>query len=235
MRIKMKFELENTIIPIEYRKFILSFIKKAVEEYNKQLYEKLYTLNQKKTYCFSVILPKPIFHQETVELSNNKFEIIFSFYHYAYMLHFYNAFLSQKFKKFSIYKNSITLTNLNVLPEKEINTNHIIIKMSSPLVVRNHNRETKKDWYYSYETEPEFSKFLKINIEEQMHSEGLDKGLLKNFEIIPVDAKKTVIKNYGLKLEVSLGYFLLKGNPELLSYLYKAGMGAKRPSGFRIV
>lgn len=231
MRLKLFFELENNIIDVQYRKSIISWIKHAIQEYDNKLFEKMYIGNQKKTFCFATILPCPDFQKEKIILDNNKFYITFSAYDYIYALHLYNSFLAQKYKKFHLNYNSMTLVSMSMIPEKTISTNSIKIKMCSPLVVRNHNRETLKDMYYSYERD-EFKYYLKINILEQIQFEDLDSSLLDGFDIKPIRAKKTVIPVYEKMLECSLGEFILQGKVELLDYLYRGGLGTKKAMGF---
>ena len=118
-----------------------------------------------------------------------------------------------------------------MIKERIVCTDSINVKFSSPLVTRNHNQETKKDMYYSFER-PEFKETLKMNIAEQMKTEGLDKSLLNGFDIKPIQAKKAIIPVYEKMIECSLGSFELTGEKELLDYLYKAGMGSKKAMGF---
>lgn len=231
MRIKLYFNLENNVIDVQYRKSIISWMKHAVQEYDEKLFEQMYNLNQKKTFSLATILPRPTFQKDKVLLGSNQFYIIFSAYNYSYALHLYNSFLSQKYKTFHLNQNSMTLVSMSMIPEKKILTDSIKIKMSSPLVVRNHNRETLKDMYYSYERE-EFGKYLKINISEQLEFENLDLSLLEGFKINPVEAKKIIIPVYEKMIECSIGKFELEGNIKLLDYLYKAGIGAKKAMGF---
>lgn len=226
MRLKLFFELENQILGIDYRKSIVSFIKHSLEEYNKELFLDLYGegKTKKKSYTWAPILPKPVFQEDKVILSGTSFYIIFSVYNLSCALHLYNAFLGQKFKVFHLNKNSMALKNIVVLKEKEIRSSKILMKMSSPIVVRNHDRETLKDYYYSFEKEEGFNSFLRINILEQMKEEGLDSSLLENFSIKPINARKAVVKVYEYSIECSLGIFELTGKVELLRYLYKSGI-----------
>lgn len=124
------------------------------------------------------------------------------------------------------------LTSLIMIREPVIKQNSINIKLSSPLVVREHNQETKKDYYYSFEKTEKFNEYLKINILEQMKAENLDSNLLEGFSIKPINARKAVIKVYEYSIECSLGTFNISGKAEILEYLYKAGMGAKKAMGF---
>lgn len=199
-----------------------------------RIYNELYSKGKtkKKTYTWSAILNKPKFVGDKVTLEGTSFYIIFSGYDYSYMLHLYNAFLRQKNSVFHLNRNSMKLTKLTIIKEKEISSNSINIKMSSALIVRDHDRDTKKDMYYSFEKEEEFNKYIRINILEQMNEEGLDSSLLEGFCIEPIDARKAVVKVYEFNIECSLGSFKLTGNIELLDYLYKSGIGTKKAMGF---
>jgi len=230
MRLKLYFQLENTKISIQYRKSIISYIKHAIQEYDENLYHEIYNSNNKKTFCFAPILSKPKFEKEQIILEDTNFSIIFSAYNYLYALHIYNAFLNQKLKKFSLNQNSMTLQNIVMIPEKEIKSNQLTVKMASPIICRNHNVETKKDMYYFYERE-EFQKYIRINILEQMQNENLDSSLLEGFEIEAIQPKKVIVTLYEKKIECSIGTFKLTGNSKLLDYLYKAGIGAKKAMG----
>lgn len=231
MRLKLVFALENNKIDIQYRKSIISWIKHSLEDYDENLYKEIYDSNHKKTFTFATILPKPQFTKEEITLKDSQFSVVFSAYNYVYALYIYNAFLKQKYQKYSLHQNSMTLTNMILIPEKEIIENEITIKMSSPLITRNHDRETLKDIYYAFNKEG-FETYLKINIEEQLQAENLDTKILEEFKIIPVQAKKIVIPVYEKMIECSIGIFKLQGDKTLLNYLYRAGIGAKKAMGF---
>ncbi len=231
MRIKLFFELENNILDVQYRKSIISWIKHAIQDYDENLFQEIYHGNQKKTFSWASILSKPVFEKENVILQDNQFSVVFSAYNYSHALHLYNSFLKQKFQKYSLNKNSMTLINISMIPEKQIITDTITVKMSSPLIVRNHSRETLKDMYYAYDRE-EFQEYIRINIREQLEAEKLDASLLQDFEIQTVQAKKIVIPVYEKMIECSIGTFSIRGNMKLLDYLYKGGIGAKKAMGF---
>lgn len=234
MRFKMYFELEKPKIDIQYRKSIISYIKHAIQEYDENLYQTIYAGNNKKTFTWAPILSNPQFQQEIIQLQDNNFSILFSAYNYLYALHLYNAFLNQKLKKFSLNRNSMTLKNIVMIPEKTIGSNKLQIKMASPIICRNHNQETLKDMYYSFERS-EFEEYIKINIREQMREEKLDSSLLEGFKITAINGRKIIVKLYEKKIEASIGKFELEGNKQLLDYLYKGGMGAKKAMGFGLL
>jgi len=234
MRLKLDFELEKPELDIDYRRCLISFIKHSIQGYDQNLFEDLYEKGKtrKKTYTYSAILNHPKFEGGRIKLEGTGFYVIFSGYNYAYLLHLYNAFLNQKHEVFHLNQNSMKLTKVTVLREYNISRNSINIKMSSPICVRNHNRETKKDLYYSFENEKEFNKYIRINILEQMKEEGLDSSLIEGFSIEPINARKAVVKVYEYSIECSIGTFRLTGNTELLNYLYKSGIGTKKGCRF---
>lgn len=230
MRLKLTFELEKPELDIQYRKSLISFIKHVIEEYNEDLFQELYGegKTKKKTFTWAPILNHPKFEGDKVRLEGTSFYILFSAYNYAYALHLYNSFLKQKNKVFHLNQNSMKLVKITMIKEKEIKSNDVVVKMSSPLIIRQHSKITGKDMYYSFEHEEEFNKYIRINILEQMKEEGLDSSLLEGFSIKPLKARKTVVKVYEYSIECSLGIFNLTGNTKLLDYLYKSGMRIKK-------
>lgn len=223
MRFKLFFDLENENMCVQYRKNLLSYIKKSLEEYSEEEYKRFY--NQKdpimKPYCFSVFFKDCKFEGENIVVHSKTMEVNFSTSDYSAGIALYNAFNFQKNKKFSLYQNSMTLKNIILLPEKQIKEGQVMIKFLSPLVVR--NRENQKDYYYSYEHD-KFLDTLKLNIKIQLQISDLAEDVIENLKLEPIKAKKTIVKFYEKKMETSVGTFYLSGNPVLLNYLYKTGM-----------
>ena len=231
MRFKLNFELENENIPIQYRKSIISFIKQSLSEYNTEYYKKFY--NDKDTtikpITFAVFFHNPKFEEDKIYIEEKRIELNISIADYETSIIFYNAFNHQKNKKFSLDKNSWTLKNINMLLEKAIDSEEITIKFMSPLVVRNHSRDN--DYYYSFD-DKEFKDILKINIKQELKIINIPEELVDNLEINAIKAKKVIIKFYEKKIETSTGIFKISGDKRLLKYLYDAGIGSKRSSGF---
>ena len=231
MRIKLYFTLENEKIPIDYRRSIISFIKLSISEYSENEFKKYY--NQKdniiKPYAFSIFFGQPKINGQEIILEDKRFEMNMTIENYETAITMYNSFNHQKNKKFSINQNSWILQNIVLIPEKEIKENKIVIKFQSPLCVR--YREENKDYYYSFENE-KFEKTLKMNIKEQLKIADISVSTVDTLKIIPIKAKKVIIKFYEKKIECSTGIFELDGDTKLLNYLYKAGVGSKHSAGF---
>ena len=234
MRIKLYFTLENNKIPIDYRRSIISFIKLSLSEYSENEFKKYY--NQKdniiKPYAFSVFFRHPQISAQEIIVEDKQFEMNMTIENYETAITLYNAFNHQKNKKFSINQNSWKLQNIVLIPEKEIKENKIIIKFQSPLCTRERNQN--KDYYYSFENE-KFEETLKMNIKEQLRITNISVESVDTLKITPIKAKKVIIKFYEKQIECSTGVFALEGDIELLSYLYKAGMGSKHSVRIRDV
>jgi CRISPR-associated endoribonuclease Cas6 len=229
MRFKLYFNLENPHFPIQYHNSILSFFKKSLSEYSEEYFNKLYHAKDPimKPYTFAVFFNHTEWKKEEILIENKTFQIELSIADYEIAIAMYNALNKQKNKPFSIHQNSWTLQNISMIMEKTIQSEKIIIKMLSPLVVR--SRIDRKDHYYSYGAK-EFTEQLKMNIVEQLKITDLPKELVNTFTIEAVQAKKVIIKFYEKKIETSLGTFTISGDKKLLGYLYQAGLGSKRSS-----
>lgn len=231
MRFKLEFALENEEIPIQYRKSIISFIKFSLSSYNEEYYKKFYNNRDNiiKPYTFSVYFNQPQIKEDTIIIKDKKIELNISAGDYETAIILYNSLNNQKYKKFSINKNSWILNNIAMIIEKEVISESINIKFQSPLCVR--SRQNNKDYYYSFKHE-EFENILKINIKEQLKITNMPETIVDNFKIVPIKAKKLVIKFYEKQIECSSGIFNITGERELLTYLYKNGIGSKHSAGF---
>lgn len=231
MKLKLSFNLENEHFPINYRECVLSFIKLSLSEYDVNYLKKFYNNKDRiiKPYTFSAFFKSPEFKENEIIINNKKLDINFSIADYEASIILYNAFNHQKNKKFSLNRNSWTLKNISMLMEKKIDSNEIIIKFMSPLVVR--SRQNQKDFYYSFEHK-EFLDILKINIKEQLSITNFPENIVDTFSLEPVKAKKVIVKFYEKKMETSVGIFKMSGDKELLKYLYEAGVGSRHSAGF---
>ena len=171
---------------------------------------------------FPYFFENPKIENEEIVLTKKAFELNMAIQDYEIAVALYNSFNHQKNKSFSIRNNSWNLTNIAMLPEKNITSESIDIKFQSPLVAR--NRQNKKDYYYSYTNPEKFLETLKINIREELKITDIPPETVETFEITPIETKKVIIKFYEKQIETSTGKFNIKGDKRLLEYLYKAGL-----------
>lgn len=232
MKIDLEFTLKNNVLPIEYHSVIVSFFKKALEKYDQKLFDNLYQEGNTtlKTFTFASYFDSPQFLKEQIILNNHKFTVHITDYSLENGVKFLNAFKDMQNIAFPLPNNEMKLTRIIAEPLKSLTEDNLIIQMSSPLIVRNHDKETNKDTYYTYQDE-KFKEILEQNLKSMIQKFGYSLSL-DDFDIVPLKNKKTVIKLYHRTMDASLGIFQLKGNPQLLDFLWKAGIGSNRSSGF---
>lgn len=229
MRFKLSFKLENEHFPIDYHRYILSFIKLSLSNYSEEYYNKLYHDRDPivKPFTFSVFFKNPEFKSSEIVVEDKKFEMNISIQDYSIAIILYNSFNKMIRKSFHLNNNSCTLRNIIMLVEKQVLSEEVLVKFMSPLVVR--SRIDKKDYYYAFDNE-QFLKTLKINIEEQLKITDIPKEVVNNFNIEPIQPKKTVVKFYEKQIECSLGIYKMTGDRRLLEYLYETGMSSRHSS-----
>lgn len=228
---KLVFRLENSKLPRSLDKVLVSFLKAAAENYSPVFFNKLYDKSKSiiKGYTFSCYLPGAKFCGETIELAREEFSLFFSDVDQAEFLHFFNAFQGMKHRKYPLNGNSMELVSIRMQELNEIKENEIIVKMQSPLIVRNHNSEDNSDIYYTCETEG-FAEALKDNVEIFLDKMGIDVSAA-DFSIEVVKGKKIVAHIFGRNVDASIGIYKLSGSPRLLNILYLSGLGVRRSSG----
>lgn len=231
IQLKLVFQLENTILPLEMERIMVSFFKAATQNYSNDMFERLYSKERSimKTYTFSKYLPDAKFCDNAIKLSQNRFVVFFSDSNFTQLLEFYNAFLGMRLKKYPMEHNSMTLIQIITQKRKEIVDNEIVVKMQSPLIVRRHDAKTNKDNYYCF-NQNEFSDVVKENVAFFVNQVVPDMSI-EDFSIVPVKGKKVIVPNFGTKIDGNLGIYKITGSKELLNLLYLSGVGTRRSSG----
>ena len=246
MRIKLHFELENKIIPKDYRILILSFIKHSLGKNFEKSYKEIYESKPiMKFFTFSVYLPKPKIEKDKIELDKNYFNAVFSIYDNKRFIEFYNSFNSMIIKNseenkehsYPLKDNKMKLKNITMENEKIITSNRAIIKFLSPLVVRKHeeitiNEKRKgKDIYLDF-NDSDFNEQLNYSVTRLIKDLKLN-GVNSNVKLEPCkSARKTVVDFKNVLIHSSIGEYIISGESELLNILYKTGIGSKRSGGF---
>ena len=228
MRFYLTFELEKSSLPKDYRRIILSYIKKSLTEIlDGRYYSQYFKDNIQKDFCFSLKLPKAKFTKDEIILEDNSIKVLFtSDDRQKTGLLLQQAFMKQKNKKFLITnQNSITLKQIHQQREQKITSSKVIFKTYG-LCIRDHNKETNKDNHYVYSDE-KFNEQLKVVLKNQISQTGFSKDIVDSIKFSPISCKKDLVKHYDTYVETTVGSFLLEGNPLLLQYLYDVGMGSR--------
>lgn len=228
MRFYLTFELEKSSLPKDYRRIILSYIKKSLTEIlDGRYYSQYFKDNIQKDFCFSLKLPKAKFTKDEIILEDNSIKVLFtSDDRQKTGLLLQQAFMKQKNKKFLITnQNSITLKQIHQQREQKITSSKAIFKTYG-LCIRDHNKETNKDNHYVYSDE-KFNEQLKVVLKNQISQTGFSKDIVDSIKFSPINCKKVLVKHYDTYVDTTVGSFLLEGNPLLLQYLYDVGMGSR--------
>ena len=232
MRIKLEFELLKKEFPVDYTRPMISFLKCSLEGYDKTFYEKVF-LNgtSAKNYSFSCYFHKARFGQNYLTTEGNVMKVIFSCSNELDSALFLNAFIGQYKKPFRLPNdNNMTLKKIEVLPVVEVDKETVLVKFLSPLLVQKHCRENNKSWFYTPEN-IEFEDVLNYVLQRQLQESGTGVKV-ESISLKPIQMKSLIVPVFGGKVPASGGTFELTSSPDVINYLYKAGIGSKRGAGF---
>ncbi|MBC1348158.1 CRISPR-associated endoribonuclease Cas6 [Listeria welshimeri] len=234
MRLKINCDFDSNIIPKDYRGKIVSLFKIGIEKSSPERFKDLFGSNKRKKYTFSIYLPEPKNNKNEIHLEEKHCIINFSTGDAETGVVFYNAFMNLKNRNvpFSA-QNNITIKTIDIVKEKKTINSKVTFRTLSPLLSRNHNKKTCKNWFYSFEDE-EFEPTLKRNmlpflIEEFGEQARFD---VEKIKINPISMKKVVVYCHEIHIESSVGIFELIAEPYLQEYFLQNGLGTMTGSGF---
>lgn len=234
VQILIKLELDKPELPKDFRPVFVSLIKSCLSSYGEEFFDAFYKNRDSimKKFTFGVRMNRPNFVGNLIQLGGNVISFTLSTADMKEAMVLYNAILKNKSKEFPLeHQNSMKIMDVKILPQYKVNANEIVIKMLSPMVLREHNRETNIDRYVDC-TCDDFIDAVKKIVQAQLSIFAMDESLLHGFTIVPVMPKKTVVTAFKYHIDVSLGVYKLTGQPELLNFLYHAGIGSRRSQGF---
>ena len=112
MKLELKFELENNKIPFDFRKGVISFLKNALNEYNKSFYDDIYNNCKKKslTFCPFMRIETKDIKERMFYLKDNFFKVTLSSGDDMNIYKFFVSLQKQVNKKYPFY-NKIGLEN----------------------------------------------------------------------------------------------------------------------------
>lgn len=232
MRVNIDISLGKAVLPKDNRPYFLSLLKKVLSENCPELYKKLYDSGapQIKSMCFATKFSQPKFEGDSIFLDDKEILMSISTSDTMFGIDLYNAFLTMKNKKFPICdENYFLVKSARIQNTQQIKTDKIAITMISPLVVRSHEKG-RPDKYYIYDEDGFADAFFEVtkNQLDKLSGIHIQNG---DITIVPVNARKTVGRAFGVNVRCSLGQFILTGKPEILEFLYQTGIGSKRSQG----
>ena len=234
MKYIVKLELKNPVIKSDYRRIIISFFKKAISSYmDGYFYDELYQSGaKKKSFVWSIAFNKPVFKGEKMELEGSEVNMTLKFEEQQTALIYYSSLLMMKNKAFPIGDNNeMSLKSIKMISEKDIAEDYAVFKVLSPICLKCHSRENKKDRYLTVEDD-DFAVELERKLKEDIHymDEEID-----NLKFDLSGLKKIIVPVYGIKIPVTIGNFIVSGDKRILNHILKTGLGSKRNSGFGLV
>ena len=228
----LEFLLENSVFPIDYRKYMLSYSKNALSQKGfEKFYQEYFGENKIKPYTFSVYLPDADFKKDAAIIPGKKIAMIFSTDDKRTDFIFTNAFIGQLNKTFNLGINKMTLNHIEHRAPKIIKSSSCIARSISPIVVREHDRETNKDHFVTIK-DANFVSKLNIYVKNQLRMIGFKEKDVEAFSVTPLQCKSTGAVHYGCYVFGTVGLYKLEGPSKILQYLVNSGMGSLSSCGF---
>lgn len=227
MKLCVKLILAKKEMNSDWRRAMLSLIKHLLQSEAPQLYEEYYGeyKTTMKKFNYSLVLPGAKFADDRIMLNSDEIYLYISSSEKLIMMYFQNALLKKRGKSFPLqHENSMKIDSVRITKTPDITDSEIIVKMLSPLVVREHSKDNK-DKYYYYDEEG-FLETLQRTLARQL-------GDTEKVPVVePVKAKRVVVKAFGGNISCNLGIFKITGEPSQLEQLYLNGLGSKSSAGF---
>lgn len=237
MRLHFVFELKDEIVPIDYRRKIISYLKFCIKDNNTDLYHELYTdeSNKSKDFVISTYFsPETDFSNDHIKVKSKRMTLNLSTPDSYIGIGIYNALCCHKYVWYKLSDtNEIRLISINNEREKIITERKVVFHTMSPIVIRDHDKNTGKDWFYTFEDDGA-AEVLKRNLKSEFRGK-FDRDIsydIEKLQVTPVKVRKVIVRCYELKIPCTLGSFIMEGEPYLLQYFYQRGLGSKRSLGF---
>ncbi|MCX8082442.1 MAG: CRISPR-associated endoribonuclease Cas6 [bacterium] len=224
----------------DIRKYFISFLKKIFSTASQLEYEELFSTKKVKPYVYSPFLG---LNWEKGILGPD-ISIIFSSGDISVISHFWNGILSlQKNENAFIEIEGVkfVLENIQLLPQRRINSSKIICKSIGAIVMTDPSASPSNfsEWF-TVPSKDNIQKFNEVFNERTAisYSSILGKTLKSNiqFNILP-DYRITeiIVPVFGGYAKGFKGGFSLEGNPEVLQFLYDFGIGVRTGQGFGMI
>ncbi len=238
LRFSVEISLEDEKIHKDKNRMILSLLKHCYSSYDQKYFDRLYKEipNRRKSFTFSLYMGNCKFLREEIIIPGKKIYLNFSTNNVEDGIMFYNSILTNKGKKFSIENNILEIEKINMLGDKSIYTNEVILRTMSPIVIREHKGDNKKTWYHSLNNDKGKEIFME-NLKYQLTDEFTEERILdiREVEVETLYNKEVKVKHYGIEILSNICTIKVTGKPYLLDYLYRAGIGGRKNSGFGMV
>ncbi|MBL7574520.1 CRISPR-associated endoribonuclease Cas6 [Peptoniphilus asaccharolyticus DSM 20463] len=234
MRFKIDLLLNKDEILKDKNRIFISLFKTILLESDEQTYHELYDKGktERKDFTFSINMPKCKFNRETISIPEKKISLFFSAADLKLGIAFYNAFIRAKGKVIKYKDLELKIVNIALHKEVVFTTNSTVFRTSSPIVIREHNKDTNKDWYYDLSTEEGYKLFIESLKNQVLLDLPGSEYDLNEFKVEVISNKTVKVKHYGIEVLSNLATFKVTAKPYILSYMLNAGVGSFKSAGF---
>jgi CRISPR-associated endoribonuclease Cas6 len=211
----------------------MSLIKSVFDSYDEVMNIVLYgTEEQKKKvnkpFTFSVHFPDYKGINGNIISCGSQVNLFFSTNNEVLITSFYNGV--KKKKEIVIGENSpitFKIKNIHLLPLKKINSNKVVFKTLSPILVN----QKEDNLMFIPPTHPDFDNTFRNIISNQANE---FKVLCKpnDIHIEICFMKKLPLTHYNQTMTSWLGEFIMEAPREVLQLVYDIGIGVRRSQGF---
>lgn len=220
----------------DYRSIFMALIKSVFMKYDPVLYASLYGTDEQprkvnKPFTFSVRFPQHQKFEGNRMLCGSLVSLIFSSDEEMLVTAFYNGLKAKR--EIIIGKNhpiTFKLNQVQLLPFKRINSNKVLFRTISPVLVN--NKGSNLD--YLSPVKPEFAEAFKFIVSEQARQFHIPcTEDLVEFEFNTM--KKLPLSHYNQTMTSWLGEFVLEAPANVLQLVYDTGIGVRRSQGFGLL
>lgn len=234
MRISAVFSMDQDSIDKDKNRIFISILKSILESYDLNVYKKIFERGPtRKSYCFALYMKDAEFTRDKIIIPNKKIVFKLSTAELEDAIHIYNAFLQSLRKTFKVREYELKLDKIRIEREKNIYDDKVIFTCLSPILIRQHEGDNKRTWYHTLNDEEGRKLFLdnlKIQLIEKF---GQDRIFdIKEIKVNVLSNKNVKVKNYSIEVVGNLCTFEMFAKPYILEYIYKAGIGSQKSTGF---
>ena len=250
---RIKLYSNDSVIKIpkyQYRASILSVIKHGMSIARPEMFEQLYKSGAvQKRFAYSVYLPDAHFDEGldgfvTINVENGHADIIFTWSAADVELSeaFITTFMYLSSQKDLRFKGGIPMkvTLPKIVYEQPIVSDAVLVKTKSSILSARRFADRDKHKWEFYTVDNDIMKFetqLRYTLLSELKSAGMMvlANMVDSFSITPVQPTHSTHSIYELVVGGSGGVFMLSGEPELLNYICRSGLGIKRGLGFGLL
>ena len=225
-------QLNTTELPLDNRRTVLSLFKHGLELYGgPYMIAQYYDRPRPKPYAWGLYLPGAKF-LGSIQIKDPFMRLIFSTDDLKVFCDFYNALNMLRGREVKISGIGMMVSNITMMEENVVLSGDTWIKMLSPLVVREHDREANRDKYYTVD-DLGFEHQLIRSVKTQLYALGKNPAWIQTLHVLDTSqAKRAMVTHYDRYVPATVGRLRISGSMELIKLLQKIGMGAQRSAGF---